>query len=145
MKIRLLAVVVFMILFKAAPALADDDYVSYSKSLPAKKFDKSLPSIPTEQWLASSLPAGIVAVWRNNVTACGEQTGDPETDKKRDMPLCVEIELKKKDKFVGYLLLLVGTEKKGKEVEAVGLYYGYIAKGAKTMDLNELHEVIKLK
>jgi hypothetical protein len=129
MKIRLLAVVVLMILFTASPTRADDDYVSYAKSLPAKKFDKSLPSIPTEQWLASSLPAGIVTVWGTNVTACGEQTGEPETDKKRDMPLCVEIELKKKDK----------------EVEAVGLYYGYIAKGAKTMDLNELHEVIKLK
>jgi hypothetical protein len=144
MKIRLLAGLVFMILLAASPTRADDDYVSYAKSLPAKKFDNSLLSIPTEQWLASSLPSGFVAVWENNVTACGEQTGDPETDKKRDMPLCVEIELKKKDKSVGYLLLLVGTEKKGKEVGAVGLYYGYIEKEAKTMDLNELHEVIKL-
>jgi hypothetical protein len=145
MKIRLLAVVVLMILFTASPTRADDDYVSYAKSLPAKKFDKSLPSIPTEQWLASSLPAGIVTVWGTNVTACGEQTGEPETDKKRDMPLCVEIELRKKDKSVGYLLLLIGTENKGKQVEAVGLYYGYIKEGAKTIDLNELHEVIKLK
>jgi hypothetical protein len=145
MKIHLLAVVVFMILSAASPALADDDYVSYAKSLPAKQFDNSLPSIPTEQWLASSLPSGIVAVWENNVTDCGEQAGDPEIDKKRDMPLCAEIELKKKDKSVGHLLLLVGTEKKGTEVEAVGLYYGYIKKGAKTIDLNKLQEVMKLK
>jgi hypothetical protein len=145
MKIRLLAEVAVLIILAASPTQADDDYVSYAKSLPAKKFDKNLPSIPTEQWLASSLPSGIVAVWGNNVTACGEQTGDPEIDKKRDMPLCVEIELKKKDKSVGYLLLLVGTEKKGKEVEAVGLYYGYIKQGDKTLDLNTLQEVIKLK
>ena len=145
MKILLLSIAVFMILSTASPMLADDDYVSYAKSLPAKKFDKSLPSIPTEKWLASSLPSSIEAVWGNNVTDCGEQTGDPEIDKKRDMPLCAEIELKEKGKLVGYLLLLVGTEKKGKKVEAVGLYYGYIKQGDKTADLNKLQEVIKLK
>jgi hypothetical protein len=145
MKIRLLAVVVFTILFMASPVLADDDYVSYAKSLPAEKFDKSLPSIPTERWLASSLPPGIVAVWGKNVTACGEQTGDQEIDKKRDMPLCAEIELKRDNKSVGYLLLLVGTEKKGKKVEATGLYYGYIKRGDKTIDINKLQEAMKLK
>ena len=61
------------------------------------------------------------------------------------MPLCVEIELRKKDKPVGYLLLLVGTEKKGTKVEAVGLYYGYIKQGDKTTDLNTLQEVIRLQ
>ena len=145
MKIRLPTVVVFMILFAASPTPADDDYVSYAKSLPAKKFDKSLPSIPTEQWLASSLPSGIVAVWGKNVTDCGEQTGDPAIDRERDMPLCAEIEIKHNDKSVGYLLLFVGTEKKGKLKETAGLYYGYIKQGEKTIDLKKLEEISKLK
>lgn len=143
--IAVVALISFIILFSASPGLADEDYVSYAKSLPAKKFDKSLPSIPTEEWLASSLPSGIVAVWGDNVTDCGEETGDPEIEKKRDMPLCAEIALMKKGKSVGYLLLLVGTEKKGKKVEAVGLYYGFLKQGDKIIDINSLQELIKLK
>jgi hypothetical protein len=145
MKAISVAIILSMLLFGAFQAIADDEYVSYAKSLPAKKFDNSLSSIPTEQWLTSSLPTGITAVWGKKVTDCGEQTGDSEIDKKRDMPLCAEIELKKKDRLVGYLLLLVGTKKKGKNVEAVGLYYGYIKQGDKTIDLNKLQDVTRLK
>ena len=145
MKILSPAIVVFMILFVASQAMADDDYVSFAKSLPAKKYDKRLPSIPIDQWLSSVLPPGVVAEWWNSVTDCGEQTGDPKIDKERDMPLCAEIEFKKKDKSVGYLLLFVGTEKKGKMKEAAGLYYGYIKQGDKTINLKRLQEITKLK
>jgi len=145
MKILSPAIVVFMILFVGSQAMADDDYVSFAKSLQAKNFDKNLPSIPIEQWITSSLPPDIAAVWGKNVTDCGEQTGDPKIDKERDMPLCAEIELKKKDKSVGYLLLFVGTEKKGKMKEAAGLYYGYIKQGNKTINLKRLQEITKLK
>ena len=86
-----------MFFFVSPLTLADDDYVSFAKSLPANNYDKSLPSIPTEQWLTSILPRGIIAVWGNRVTDCGEQTGDPAIDRERDMLLCVEVELKKKD------------------------------------------------
>ena len=71
MKILSLAIVALMFFWAVSQALADDDYVSFAKSLPAKNFDKSLPSIPTEQWITSSLPSGIVAVWGSNVTDCG--------------------------------------------------------------------------
>jgi len=145
MKILSPAIILFMVLFASSAALADDDYVSFAKSLPAKKYDKSLPSIPTGKWLTSILPPGIVAVWGNNVTDCGEQTGNPAIDRERDMPLCAEIELKKRDKPVGYLLLFVGTEKKGKLKEAAGLYYGYIKQGDKTINLKKLQEITKLK
>lgn len=145
MKILSPAIIVSMILFASSPAPADDDYVSFAKSLPAEKYDKSLPSIPAEQWLNSILPRGIVAVWGNSITDCGEQTGDPAIDRGRDMPLCAEIELKQKDKSVGYLLLFVGTEKKGKLKETAGLYYGYIKQGDKTIGLRKLQEITKLK
>jgi len=138
-------IIVFLILSASSPALADDDYVRFAKSLPAKDFDKSLPSVPTEHWLTLILPRDIAAVWGDNVTDCGEQTGDPAIDRERDMPLCIEIELKQKDKSAGYLLLFVGTEKKGRLKEAAGLYYGYIRQGDKTIDLKKLHEITKLK
>jgi hypothetical protein len=145
MKILSSATIVFVILFASQQALADDDYVRFAKALPAKNFDKSLSSIATEQWLTSILPRGIAAVWGDNVTDCGEQTGDPAIDRERDMPLCAEIELKQTDKLVGYLLLFVGTEKKGKLEEAAGLYYGYIRQGEKTIDLKKLQEITKLR
>jgi len=138
-------IIVIMIFFASSLALADDDYVRFAKSLPAKNYDKSLPPVPTEQWLISILPRGIVAVWGDNVTDCGEQTGDPAIDRERDMPMCIEIELKQKDKSVGYLLLFVGTEKKGKLEETAGLYYGYIRRGDKTIYLKKLQEITKLK
>ncbi len=138
-------IVMLMILSAAAPAPADDAYVSFAKALPARNFDKSLPSVTTEQWLNSSLPPGIVAVWGSNVTDCGEQTGAPEIDKKRDMPLCAEIELKEKDRSAGYLLLFVGTQNKGKTKESAGLYYGHLILGGKTINLKSLHEITKLK
>ena len=110
----------------------------------AKQYDKKLPSIPIQQWLTSNLPRGVEAVWGENVTDCGEQTGTPEIDKGRDMPLCAEIDLKKKGELIGYLLLFVGTEKKGKMKEA-GLYYGYFKHGKKTIDLNELRDIKKMQ
>jgi hypothetical protein len=87
----------------------------------------------------------VIAVWGETVTNCGEQTGVPEIDKKRDIPLCVEIELKEKDKSVGYLLVFVGTHKKGMMKEGAALYYGYIKQGDKTVELDNLKEITEMK
>jgi hypothetical protein len=35
-----------MIFFASSLALADDDHVRFAKSLPARNYDKSLPSVP---------------------------------------------------------------------------------------------------
>ena len=134
-----------MLLFVSTPCLADDDYVTFSKSLLARDFDASLPAQPIEQWLKSSLPQGIIATWGNTVTDCGEQTGDPAVDKERDLPLCVEIELKLKEKTAGYLMLFVGTQKKGKIKEQAGLYFGNIQQGSKTVWLKKLGELTNMK
>ena len=103
-----------LLIFASSLAIADDDYIMFAKSLTANQYDKKLPSIPIQQWLTANLPSDVEAVWGENVTDCGEQTGTPEIDKVRDMPLCAEIQLKKEDEVIGYLLLFVGTEKKGK-------------------------------
>jgi hypothetical protein len=134
-----------MLLFVPSPALADDDYVTFAKSLRAQDFDASLPSQPVEQWLSSSLPQGVAAIWGKYITGCGEETGGPAIDKGRDMPLCAEIELKQNGKTVGSLLLFVGTEKKGKLKEHVGLYFGSIQRGTKTVQLKKLSDVTNIK
>jgi hypothetical protein len=140
-----LAIVLSMFLWTPSLSMADDDYVIFTKSLRVDKYDKSLPAIPLEKWLTSILPRGIVAVWSETVTDCGEQTGVPEIDKKRNMLLCVEIELREKGKSVGYLLLFVGTNRKGISKEGVSLYYGYIKQGEKNVRLKNLKEIAKMK
>ena len=134
-----------MLLLVSSPALADDEYVTFAKSLLARDFDANLPSQPVEQWLISSLPGGMTASWGKYVTDCGEQTGVPAIDKERDMPLCVEIELKHEEKVVGYLMLFVGTQKKGKLKESAGLYFGNIQQGNKTIWLKKLGELTNMK
>lgn len=139
-----LALIIAVLIFVSSPALADDAYIIFAKSLTARQYDKALPSVPIGQWLRSNLPRDVEVFWGNSVTDCGEWVGQPEADKVRDMPLCAEIELKKKGEVMGYLLLFVGTEKKGKMKNA-GLYFGYFKKAGKTIELNELREITKMK
>ena len=112
-----------VLLFFPTLVLADVR-VQFAKSLPAQAYDATLPAVPVEQWLAAHLPQGVTAHWGEFITDCGEQTGDPAVDRQRDMPLCAEVELKRNDKLVGYLLLAVGTSKKGVSREQAGLFFG---------------------
>jgi len=124
-----------------SPALAEENYIAFAKSLLARDYDASLPAQPIGQWLMSVLPKGMTATWGEHITDCGEQTGDPAIDKERDMPLCAEIELKQKDKTIGYLTLMVGTEKKGKLRNDAGLYFGNIKRGNETVWIKKLSEL----
>jgi len=58
--------------------------------------------------------------------------------------MCAEIELKDKDTLVGYLLLFIGTEKKGTLKDNATLYYGYLEQLGKTIKLKKLRELMKL-
>jgi hypothetical protein len=129
----------------STPCLADDDYVAFAKSLPARDYDASLPVLPFEQWIASALPRGTTATWGDTITDCSEQTGDPAIDKDRDIPLCVEIELKQKDKTTSYLMLFDGTQKKGKIKEQAGLYFGNFHQGNNTVWQKKLGDLAKMK
>ncbi len=136
--------IVGMILFTSSSSRAGDDYVNYARSLQAKDYDQSLPGLPIDQWLKDILPKGIIAVWGDTITDCGEQTGDPAIDKERDIPLCAEVVLKQKEKEVGYLYLFVGTEKKGKLKERA-LYFGNFKQDDKTVWIKKLSELTKFK
>jgi len=142
-QLALLSIGIFLLV--STPCLADDDYVAFAKSLLARDFDTSLPAQPIEQWMTSSLPQGMTPKWGDTITDCGEQTGDPAIDKDRDIPLCVEIELKQKEKTAGYLMLFVGTQKQGKLKEQAGLYFGNFQQGNKTVWLKKLGELSKMK
>jgi hypothetical protein len=145
MRTIFILIVINMILLSSLPSIADDDYVTFAKSLTADKYDQSLPSLPIEQWLTSILPHGIVASWGKYVTDCGEQMGVPAIDKDRDMPLCAEIEFKENGRSVGYILLFIGSEKKGITSANAELYYGEMRRNDVSIRLKKLGDMKKMK
>jgi hypothetical protein len=128
----------------SSPAVADDEYVTFAKSLPARDFDANLPAQPVEQWLANALP-GTTLLWEEYVTDCGEQTGDPKIDKDRAIPLCVEIELKQKDRSIGNILLFVGSQETGRSKDHAGLFSGTIQQGNQVVWLKTLGDLNSIK
>jgi hypothetical protein len=92
--------------------LADDTLVIKARSLSAKLFDETLPAQPIEEWLRMHISSEYEIVWGKYITDCGERTGS-ETEKKRDIPLCAEVEIRKGTKLVGYLALFFGMQKRG--------------------------------
>lgn len=145
MRTVLALIVINTMLLSSSPSMADDDSIAFAKSLTAKEYDQNSPPLLIEQWLTSVLPRGIVALWEKYVTDCGEQTGVQAMDKERDMPMCAEIELKENNRSVGYILLSVGTERKGKSRTDAGLYYGEISRNGFNVRLRKLSDLKNIR
>ncbi|HSB03656.1 MAG TPA: hypothetical protein VLK23_00585 [Thermodesulfobacteriota bacterium] len=145
MKTIFILTILNIVLLTFSLSIAEDDYVRFAKSLMAKDYEQSLPSIPIQEWLRSILPNGIVALWNPTITDCGEQTGDAEIDKNRDIPMCAEIELKENGTSVGYLLLMIGTQRKGNVKEYAALFSGFVTRHEKTINLRKLSDLSKMR
>jgi hypothetical protein len=124
-------------------AHADDRFVKEAKLRSARDFDKTLPDQPVEEWLRVRLP-GYKTSWGEHITDCGEGTGTA-VDKERDMPLCAEIEIRDRSRVTGYLLLLVGTEKRGLLKDGLALYFGYLERRGTTYDFKRLSDLLMVK
>jgi len=126
----------------AAPS--KDERVNTVKRMSAHDFDTTLPAEPVEQWLSANLPSARRAVWGEYMTDCGEGTGTA-ADAQRDRPMCAEIEIYEATNLVGYLTLLVGTDKRGMAADNKGLYFGFIdAKGVR-IELHKLSDLLTVK
>lgn len=68
--------------------VSEERLITFVQGIPAKDFDSSLPKMRLERWLMDVAGKGIEVRWELN--DCGEQTGDPAVDSKRDIPACVE-------------------------------------------------------
>ena len=137
-----LAVVIFCSLSSASRA--DDEYVMKAMSLTARDFDRALPDQPIDAWLRSHIPGRYAVVWGEHITDCGEGTGTA-VDKERDIPLCLEVELKEGPEIKGCLNLFVGTEKRGFLKNGHGLYFGYLEHDGKKYNFKRLGDVLKVK
>jgi len=117
----------------------DAETIQHARSLLVSTLDRSLPKITLEYFLKYE-SGGAAIHWE--VNDCGEQTGDPETDKERDFPICVEADFDKDHQAVT-LMIAVGTFKKGVS-GAPGIFSATITDhGGSTKSIHQLGDLPK--
>ncbi len=144
MKLFQILLPLILVYFLTYEATASDKYVNVAKSLSAQKYDNTLPPIQVDQWLKEIIPDHLSIKWGEYITACGEQSGNPQTDKNRNFPLCAEVLINQNNNNVGYLLLFIGAEKQGDLEENASLYYGFIKIRNEQITINTLSELKKI-
>lgn len=117
-----------------AEKVDEERLITFVKGTPAKDFDSSLPKMRLERWLMDVAGKGIDLRWELN--DCGEQTGDPAIDSKRDIPACVEAAADLPGERAFAIHVQVGTF--GGKARKPALRAVYVQMGSK------LHEVKKL-
>ena len=105
------------------------------KLTPARDFDSTLSKIRFERWLQDVAGKGIALRWELN--DCGEQTGDPAVDSKRDIPACVEAAADLPGERAFAIHIQVGTFSGKTQKPAVRAIYIQIAK--------RLHQAARLR
>ena len=83
--------------------------IQHAKTLLVSTLDSSLPKVSLEYFLKYE-SAGAAIHWETN--DCGEQTGDPEIDKGRGFPICVEADFDFEHRAIT-IFIAVGTADKG--------------------------------
>ena len=105
--------VLFLILATLACAAAqsmDQLAIERARSTIVYTFDKGLPKISLEDFLRQSW-SGAAPTWEAN--DCGEQSGDPEVDEKRDFPICAQATVKATNGRAATVMVAVGTVQRG--------------------------------
>jgi hypothetical protein len=98
----------FFLLFSSISNAFDENSLAIekAKSADVHQLDASLPSEKFQVWLRS-LVGDRTIVWE--ISDCGEQSGNPEADKGRDFPLCVEVTVVLSEKRTLFVNLALGT------------------------------------
>ncbi|MGH9815850.1 MAG: hypothetical protein ACRD6I_07215 [Candidatus Acidiferrales bacterium] len=81
------------------------------KGTPTRELDSALPKARFERWLLDVAGKDAELQWELN--DCGEQTGDPAVDSRRDMPVCAGVRAQLEGGRAFQILLAIGTQKKG--------------------------------
>ena len=113
--------------------------VEMVQQLSAVELEKGLPEQRVGEWFEQSFGQDAVVCWEAN--DCGEQTGDPEVDHARDIPLCVEAWAMLPRGTVYGFAVAIGTHSKGAygvpSVRSV-----YLRKGDEVKQLDSLRELV---
>jgi hypothetical protein len=104
---------VLLLSLLASFALAESsnrEAINRAKQVQVYAFDPSLPKTSLESFLRQA-SGDAPTTWE--VNDCGEQTGDPETESERDVPVCVQATVTVADGPIGSVTVAVGTARKG--------------------------------
>ncbi len=149
---RVLIVPAFFVAFllsvsvlQAGAQTRDASAIAAAKNTSVHRLDSSLPDKTLAQWLRDSVGHQARITWE--VNDCGEQTGNPETDKGRDFPMCAEAQVTLQGKRKLYIAFSVGTFKTGVQAGSVRFAYAVIngpgSSARSIRKLSQLPEAIK--
>lgn len=114
--------------------------VAAAKSASVHRMDNALPDRPLEKWLREVVGREAGITWE--VNDCGEQTGNPELDKGRDFPICVEAQVRLKQKSTLHVSVSVGTLKTGVRSGSIGFAYAVVEQpGGRYKSIPKLSQV----
>ena len=91
--------------------ITQEDAIDLLEQYPTARLDSLLPKTSFLGWFRNVVGSEAKITWEIN--DCGEQTGVPEVDSQRDIPVCFEISALLPDRRIVGVAIAVGTEKKG--------------------------------
>jgi hypothetical protein len=116
--------------------------IAVAKNTSVHRLDPSLLDKPLAKWLREVVGQQVPIAWE--VNDCGEQTGNPESDKGRDFPMCAEAQATLKQKVALVISVSVGTLKTGVQPDSVSLAYAVVnGPGGSTRFVHRLSQVPK--
>ena len=130
----LLAIGLFSTLVRA-DSPPQSDLLEAGKATLVSQIEPGMPAMPIEAWLSSLVGPKASFSWELN--DCGEQTGVPEIDAARDMPICSSVTASLPSGRPVYLNFLVGTQSRG-AVKSRGLYYAGVLGGKPNLSFRTL-------
>lgn len=109
---------------QAGAQARDARAIAAAKNTSVHRLDSSLPDKTLANWLQDVVGHQTPITWE--VNDCGEQTGNPESDKGRDFPMCAEAQATLRGKRKLYVAFSVGTFKTGVQADSVRFAYAVI-------------------
>ena len=116
--------------------------IAAAKNTSVHRLDPSLPDKALAKWLRDVVGPQVPIAWE--VNDCGEQTGNPESGKGRDFPMCAEAQATLNQKVTLVISVSVGTFKTGVQPASVSLAYAVInGPGRSARSIRKLSQVPK--
>ncbi len=118
----------------------DAQAIAAAKNTSVHRMEGSLPDTAFAAWLRKLVGPRANITWE--VNDCGEQTGNPESDKGRDFPVCAEAQAALGGKRKLSVSLSVGTSKTGVSAGPASFFYAVIVEpDGSAKSINKLSQV----
>ena len=140
-----LTIAIFLLIsaFQTSTRPSEKETIDMVRNSPVRSIDRTLPDETLEAWLRGLFGPAAKTSWETN--DCGEQTGNPQLDRGRDFPMCVDVAVTLDDRRALHLLLAVGTLKTGAQRTPPTFFYGVVLEaGEPTLWLKSLGEATKI-